>query len=132
MSLDITPISDALGAEIRGLDLAEPLDASTVAEIEDAWHEHIVLLFRDQDLDEDAQLRFAGQFGRLGERARPPDRRPEGADYNSAIMLVLGSQCVNRFLPCSLAHHPISIAADTKNDSRMLRAKPQHRSCGRM
>ena len=88
MSLDITPLSQALGAEIRGLDLGEPLKASTVAEIEDAWHEHIVLVFRDQDLDEDAQLRFAGQFGKLGERARAPDRRPEGADYNSAIMLV--------------------------------------------
>ena len=88
MSLDITPLSQALGAEIRGLDLGEPLKASTVAEIEDAWHEHIVLVFRDQDLDEDAQLRFAGQFGKLGERARAPNRRPEGADYNSAIMLV--------------------------------------------
>ena len=88
MSLDITPLSRALGAEIRGLDLGEPLSASTVAEIEDAWHEHVVLVFRGQDLDEDTQLRFAGQFGRLGERARPPERRPEGADYNSAIMLV--------------------------------------------
>lgn len=88
MNLDITRISDALGAEIAGLDLREPLDAATVAAIEDAWHEHIVLVFRDQDLDEDAQLRFAAQFGELGERARPPERRAEGADYNAAIMLV--------------------------------------------
>jgi len=88
VSLDITPLSQALGAEIRGLDLGEKLDTSAIAEIEDAWHEHIVLVFRDQDLDEDAQLRFAGQFGTLGERARPVERRAEGADYNSAIMLV--------------------------------------------
>ena len=88
MSLDITPLSRALGAEIRGLDLGEPLDALAIAAIEDAWHEHIVLVFRDQDLDEDAQLRFAGRFGTLGERARPVERRAEGADYNSAIMLV--------------------------------------------
>ncbi len=88
MSLDITPLSEALGAEVRGLDLREPLDAATVAEINDAWHRHIVLVFRGQDLDEDAQLRFAGQFGALGERARPPERRAEGADYNAAIMLV--------------------------------------------
>ncbi len=88
MYLDITPISEALGAEVAGLDLREPLDAATVAAIEDAWHEHIVLVFRDQDLDEDAQLRFAAQFGALGERARPPERRAEGADYNAAIMLV--------------------------------------------
>jgi taurine dioxygenase len=88
VNLDITRISDALGAEIAGLDLREPLDSATVAAIEDAWHEHIVLVFRDQDLDEDAQLRFAAQFGELGERARPPERRAEGADYNAAIMLV--------------------------------------------
>ena len=88
MSIDITPLSQALGAEIRGLDLGEPLKASTIVEVEDAWHEHIVLVFRDQDLDEDAQLRFAKQFGTLGERARPAERRAEGADYNSAIMLV--------------------------------------------
>ncbi len=88
MNLDITRISDALGAEIAGLDLREPLDSATVAAIEDAWYEHIVLVFRDQDLDEDAQLRFAAQFGELGERARPPERRAEGAGYNAAIMLV--------------------------------------------
>ena len=88
MNLDITLISEALGAEVAGLDLREPLDAATVAAIEDAWHEHIVLVFRDQDLDEDAQLRFAAQFGELGERARPPERRAEGAGYNAAIMLV--------------------------------------------
>ena len=88
MNLDITPISEALGAEVAGLNLREPLDAATVAAIEDAWHEHIVLVFRDQDLDEDAQLRFAAQFGALGERARPPERRAEGAGYNAAIMLV--------------------------------------------
>ena len=44
MNLDITPISEALGAELAGLDLRAPLDAATVAAIEDAWHEHIVLV----------------------------------------------------------------------------------------
>ena len=88
MRLDVTPLSQALGAEVRGLDLREPLDASTVAEIEDAWHEHIVLVFRDQDFDQEAQLRFAEQFGALGERARPLERRSEGADSDASIMLV--------------------------------------------
>jgi taurine dioxygenase len=88
VSLDITPLSEALGAEVRGLDLRGELDAATVAELTDAWHEHIVLVFRDQDLDEDAQLRFAARFGTLGERARPPERRPEGVDYNAAVMLI--------------------------------------------
>mgnify|MGYP002630670751 CR=1 FL=1 len=88
MELSIRPLSRSLGVEIGGLDLSKPLDADTVEAIARLWHEHIVLLFRDQDMDQDEQLRFAGQFGKLGERSRPADRRPEGADYNASIMLV--------------------------------------------
>ena len=86
--LDIRPLSDAIGAEIRGVDLSKPLDADTVAAIKDAWHEHIVLLFRDQDIDTDQQIAFAEHFGDVGTRSRPAERRPEGADYNASIMLV--------------------------------------------
>lgn len=88
MGVTVTPLSGALGAEVRGVDASAPLDSATIAEITDAWHEHIVLLFRDQNLTEDAQLRFAAQFGKVGERSRPAERRPEGADYNAAIMLI--------------------------------------------
>ena len=88
MSVSVIPLSDALGAEVRGVDTRAPLDDATRAALIDAWHQHIVLLFRDQDLTEDEQIAFASQFGKVGERARPVDRRPEGADYNSAIMLV--------------------------------------------
>jgi len=86
--LDIRPLSDALGAEIRGVDLSRPLDGETVAAIEAAWQEHIVLLFRDQELGIDEQVAFAENFGVVGTRSRPAERRPEGADYNAAIMLV--------------------------------------------
>ena len=77
-----------MGAEIQGVDLSQPLDADTVAAITDAWHEHIVLLFRDQDIDTDRQIVFAEHFGDVGVRSRPAERRPEGADYNASIMLV--------------------------------------------
>lgn len=88
MELIIRPLSKTLGAEIGGLDISKPLDAEMVATVTGLWHEHIVLLFRDQELDEDSQLAFAAQFGKLGERARPPERRPEGSDYNASIMLI--------------------------------------------
>ena len=32
--LDIRPLSEALGAEIRGVDLSQPLDGATVAAID--------------------------------------------------------------------------------------------------
>ena len=86
--MTITPLTQALGAGITGLDLREPLDADTVRALTEAWREHIVLVFHGQDLDEAAQIVFAGNFGKVGERARPVARRPEGANYDGALMLV--------------------------------------------
>ena len=70
---DIRPLSDALGAEIQGVDLSQPLDADTVAAITDAWHEHIVLLFRDQDIDTDRQIVFAEHLGMSASGRGPPN-----------------------------------------------------------
>jgi taurine dioxygenase len=86
--LEILPLSPTIGAEIRGVDLSQPLDNRTVSAIKVAWHDHIVLLFRDQDIDTDQQIAFAEHFGDVGTRSRPAERRPEGADYNASIMLV--------------------------------------------
>lgn len=88
MSLRIEKLHDAIGAEISGVDLAKPLGGAEIAEIEAAWLEHLVLVFRGQALDQEAQLRFSGQFGTLGERSRPAAIRPEGVDFHPAVMLV--------------------------------------------
>ena len=88
VSLRIEKLHAAIGAEVTGVDLARPLGDAEIAEIEAAWLEHIVLVFRGQELDQEAQLRFAGQFGTLGERSRPAEIRPEGADFHPAVMLV--------------------------------------------
>src|SRR5919198_811652 len=57
------PLSPALGAEIMGVDLRQKLDETTAARILSAWHEHLVVLFRDQDLTEEDEVRFAETFG---------------------------------------------------------------------
>src|SRR5262249_22504598 len=79
MPLTVKPLSPALGAEIAGVDLRDELSAATVAAIVKAWHDHLVLLFRDQDLSEDDQIRFAQHFGVLQQRPRPPSARQEGS-----------------------------------------------------
>ena len=61
----VTPLSDALGAEVSGIDLSQPLDHATVRAVEKAWYEHIVLAFRDQDISNDDQIRFCRHFGEL-------------------------------------------------------------------
>src|SRR3954451_23455431 len=60
-----------IGAEIGGVDLCRPLDAETLRQIKDAWHEHSVLLFRGQSLSEDDQRRFASYFGPVAKRVPP-------------------------------------------------------------
>jgi taurine dioxygenase len=86
---DVRPLSPALGAEIVGLDIATPLDAATVAALVQAWQEHIVLLFRRPGLAQEDHLRFAGYFGRVGERPRPKQERPEDfSKLHPAFMLI--------------------------------------------
>ncbi len=86
--MDIVPLSPAIGAELRGLDLSQDLTPETVAAIKDAWHRHIVLLFRGQDLDENAQIRFAARIGPIAERGRPVARRNEDPNYNPTFTLI--------------------------------------------
>jgi taurine dioxygenase len=82
MSLVVKPLSPALGAEISGVDLRQSLSPETVAAIVEAWHRHLVILFRDQSLSEEDQMRFAEHFGVLQRRNRPPEARNESAIIN--------------------------------------------------
>ena len=81
MNLDIRPLSDALGAEIVGLDVSEPLDDRTFAAIHQAHLNHLVLVFRDQNLKPRQQIEFSKRFGPLDahptQRKNHPDRYPE-------------------------------------------------------
>jgi taurine dioxygenase len=92
IDIEVTPLSAACGAEIKGVDLTGPLDAATVGAIKDAWGRHLVLVFRGQNLSQDDQLRFASYFGTLGDRKKAPDQlrnRAEGIQQdNERILLV--------------------------------------------
>jgi taurine dioxygenase len=59
----VSPVAGALGAEIRGVDVAADLADETVAEIRRAWLEHCVVFFRDQALTPERLLAFARRIG---------------------------------------------------------------------
>jgi taurine dioxygenase len=63
LELDLTPLSGAIGAEIRGVDLSLPLAPDTIAAIRRVWLDRKVVFFPDQDLGPDEHLAFAAQFG---------------------------------------------------------------------
>ncbi|GAA3349203.1 TauD/TfdA family dioxygenase [Amorphoplanes nipponensis] len=64
-TIDIRRIGGRIGAEVIGVDLARPIDTELAARLTGALVEHKVLVFRGQDLDDEAHLRFAGTFGPL-------------------------------------------------------------------
>ena len=63
--ITVVPTGAALGADVAGVDLTKPLDAATFKAIEAAWHGHLVLRFRGQQLDDPGLLAFARRFGAL-------------------------------------------------------------------
>ena len=65
-TLEITPVSGVIGAEIHGIDLAAPLADETVDVVRHAFNEHQVLFFRDQSLTAEQQIAFGQRFGELG------------------------------------------------------------------
>jgi taurine dioxygenase len=81
--MEILPLSSALGAEIRGVDASRPVSNEDFRRIENAWHEHLVILLRGQDLDEDAQVRFAERFGPLS-----PIHTDHHSERNKAVMYI--------------------------------------------
>ena len=56
-------LSDAIGMEIRGVDLSHPLNHGTVEAILEAFHGHSILLFRDQALTPESLIAFSENFG---------------------------------------------------------------------
>ena len=88
MAITVTPVHPAIGAEIQGVDLSKAVDAATLADIRKAFDDHVVLVFRGQDLDEAAQLRAAQMFGKVAIRKRPMNGVGPGGDYDTPFMLV--------------------------------------------
>jgi taurine dioxygenase len=83
MRLEITKLSYALGAAVRGLDLGKPLDDETIASIRKAWVEHLVLCFPGQKLSPEQQIAFCSRFGALDDhRNRPLWNRPDFPQVN--------------------------------------------------
>lgn len=61
----VSPIAGAIGAEISGVDLSRPLDNETFAAVRQAFHDHLVIFFRDQTITPDQHKDFCRRFGPL-------------------------------------------------------------------
>src|SRR3954447_16553095 len=77
MTLSIRPLDAALGAEISGVDLSQPLARGDIETIEDAWRERLVVVFHDQKLSDPQLISFSKNFGELD----PPGPNPYGEPF---------------------------------------------------
>ena len=65
--LQVQPLSGAVGAEVRGVDLSEPLPDDILAELRSCWLDGGVLFYRDQRLSLEQFLGLARRFGSVSE-----------------------------------------------------------------
>jgi taurine dioxygenase len=87
--LDVVPLTQHIGAEIRGIDLHEKPDEETIAAIHQAWLDHLVFIFPGQKLSQEDLVRVTHYFGEQAQHSRPAKYFPKG--YSSllpGIMLI--------------------------------------------
>jgi len=63
--IDVNPITGAMGAEIRGVDLSLELDERTFGTILQALLDHGAIFFREQDITPAQQMAFAKRWGEV-------------------------------------------------------------------
>ena len=72
--ITVTRIGKHLGAEISGVDLSQPLDDNTFAQIANAFFDNEVAFFRNQNLTPAQQIAFTRRFGTLEAHVRKESR----------------------------------------------------------
>jgi len=65
LGIDVRPLAGHIAAEIFGVDLSQPLDAATVAEVRATLLQWKVVFFRDQELTPEQHIAFGRQFGEV-------------------------------------------------------------------
>ena len=61
--LTVRPLHPALGAEVRGIDMRQPLDDATRQELLAAWMQHLVLVFPGQPVTDEEHVAFTRFLG---------------------------------------------------------------------
>jgi taurine dioxygenase len=77
MTLEVRNTDAALGAEVSGIDLSQPVPPGDIARIEDVWRERLVVIFHDQTLSDPQLIAFSKNFGELD----PPGPNPYGQPF---------------------------------------------------
>ncbi len=75
-NIRVKPLTAAIGAEVEGVNLAEPLSDATFTALHDALMNHQVIFFRDQEMTLEQHKDLGRRFGKL--HIHPASPGPEG------------------------------------------------------
>ena len=87
VSIQVDKLTPHAGAEIRGVDLSQPLDERTFKEIHDALIDSGVIFFRDQHLTPDQQKAFGRLFGELHMHPAAPRELADHPEMGSILYM---------------------------------------------
>jgi taurine dioxygenase len=82
-TLEVTPVTGVIGADVTGIDLRDPLDEQTVDALRGALARHLVLFFRDQHITPEQHIAFGRRFGKLS----PAPFGPKHTDHPEMTVL---------------------------------------------
>ncbi len=80
MAIQIQNLNAALGVEVSGIDVSQPVPQADIDAIEAAWRERLVVVFHGQNLSDPQLIAFSRTFGELD----PPGPNPYGEPFNKA------------------------------------------------
>ena len=66
MAVSFSKITDVFGAEIEGVDIAAGVSETAMRDIVDLFNEYSILVFHDQKINDEQQIRFSRLFSEIG------------------------------------------------------------------
>src|SRR3546814_3799864 len=98
--IEVQPMAGALGADVHGVDLAQPLDDATFAEIERAFHDRLVLFFHDQRLTPEQHVAFSRRLGPLSRSPYVKHMAERSEEHTSELQSLMRTSyavfCLNK------------------------------------
>ena len=91
--IEVRPSGAALGAEIAGVDLSQPMDDETFEAVHAAWLQNLVICLRGQSIESRDQIAYGSRFGELARI-----HTPEFSGEDPAIMFISNQQKDGKFI----------------------------------
>jgi taurine dioxygenase len=103
-AFEVVPTGAALGAEIRGMNLTQPIPEDVKDALRKAWSEHLVIFWRGQKVHDEQLLEISGVFG--------PPHEAASRKYH----LNVGEKVDNEYM---ISRHPsVSIISNLGRDGK--------------